>query len=98
MTEAELDRFELLWKRRIPVKQIAKELGYTPQTLNETASKNRERFPYRRNKIDDNRLSIWIERILAGRAGVAQTAKKLGISEDTVRIRLRRRRAKDAKA
>ena len=98
MTDADLERFELLWNRGIPVKQIASELGYSYQTLNDIAVNYRDRFPYRRKKVDERKLSLWVDRILAGRAGVAQTARQLGISEETVRIRLRKRRARDAKA
>ena len=88
MTDDELDRMELLWLRRVPIKDIADALGYSRATITITACNDRDRFPYRRNRVDDSRLAIWFERIRAKRATLDDAASALGIHRETVRRRL----------
>lgn len=88
MTDDELDRMELLWLRRVPIKDIADTLGYSRATIAVVARNDRKRFPYRRNRVDDGRLAIWLERIRAKRATLDDAAHALGIHRETVRRRL----------
>lgn len=88
MTDDELDRMELLWLRRVPIKDIADKLGYSRATIAVVARNDRKRFPYRRNRVDDGRLAIWLERIRAKRATLDDAASALGIHRETVRRRL----------
>lgn len=92
MTEAELDRFELLWKRRTPVKRIAKELGYSVNSILSIASRNRDRFPYRHRPVDNKKMDVFVERIIDNRMTVDDAARLLNVNSATVAIRVNRRR------
>jgi len=97
MTEDELDQAEVLWRRKVPVKEIARRLGYSEQGLQYNLRKNRDRFPPRRvNRIKDieSELGIWFDRILAGRATIHDVATKFGVSDESVKKRLRRYEAR----
>jgi transposase len=90
MTSGELDRLELLWKRKVSLKQIAKELGYSVDGVMYWITKDRERFPARRHKPDERRLSILIPSIIAKKMTCEAAARELGVSTNTVRRRVRR--------
>lgn len=97
MTEDELDQAEVLWRRKVPVKEIARQLGYSEQGLQYNLRKNRDRFPPRRvNRIKgiESKLGIWFDRILAGRVTIHDVATKFGVSDESVRKRLRRYEAR----
>lgn len=93
MTDEELDRMELLWRRRVRIRDIANELGYSACRISQVASENRYRFPNRRHKVDSKRMEVWVERILAGRATIGDATRDMGVSRETVRKRLHERKA-----
>lgn len=88
MTEDELDTMELLWKRRVRVVDIARKLGYTEQTIYANARMHRDRFPSRHRKARPDEMELWVERVRAGRCMVAEAAKALGVSYESVRKRV----------
>lgn len=88
MTEDELDKMELLWKRRVRVADIASKLGYTEQTVYANARMHRDRFPTRHKKVRYGDMMLWVERVRAGRCTIAEAAKALGVSYESVRKRV----------
>lgn len=97
MTEDELNQAEVFWKRKVPVKEIARRLGYSEQGLQYNLRKNRDRFPLRRvNRINEieSELDVWFDRILAGCMTIHDVATKFGVSDESVRKRLRRYEAR----
>lgn len=93
MTGEELDRMELLWSRHVRIRDIANELGYSACRISQVARENRDRFPNRRHKVDNDRMEVWVERILAGRATIGDAMRDMGVSRETVRKRLHERKA-----
>lgn len=88
MTEDELDTMELLWRRRVRVVDIARRLGYTEQTIYANARMHRDRFPRRHRKARHDEMELWVERVRARRCTVAEAAKALGVSYESVRKRV----------
>lgn len=84
MSPDELDKMERLWRGCMPVSRIAKALGYSEKTVNETAMANRGRFPYRKKRVPRAMAEYWAGEINAGRASVAGVAKRLGVHPTTV--------------
>lgn len=90
MTPDELDQMERLWAARMHVTDIADRLGYSPVTVQQTAARNRARFLHRHKHVPRETARLWVEKIKAGRATVAETARKLGVHPVTVAGWLRR--------
>lgn len=72
------------------VSDIADRLGYSPVTVQQTAARNRARFPHRHKHVPRETARMWVEKIKAGRATVAETARRLGVHPVTVAGWLRR--------
>lgn len=90
MTSEEKERIVSLWCEGVPVKDISDQVGYAITTILAFACRHRDRMPRRRKPVDDDALEIWLERIMAGRARPCDAARALGISVESVRIRLRK--------
>lgn len=85
MTPEELDEMELLWKRRTPIKEIAKKMQYGVSTIRATVKMNRDRFPYRRTQVPQGKKELWVARIRAGRATASDAARELDVHPYTVK-------------
>lgn len=91
MTTEELDRFESLWKQGVKKSDIANELGYCEATLGYWMRKDPVRFPPRYGRVrDENRMELWCHRIIAGRTTIGEVAQLFGVSNETVRVRVKR--------
>lgn len=91
MTEDELDRFELLWKRRVTLREISKDLGYSLGGLRYYLKADPVRFPPRHKKFDKKKLEELEPRIRAGRMSIADVARVLGVPYETARRHMRKR-------
>lgn len=89
MTPKELNEMERLWRGRIPVKEIARRLGFSRSHILYIASSNRDRFPYRRVQTPESIRETWVLRIRAGRATVEDACVATGVNPVTVRKWLR---------
>ena len=85
MTPEELDEMELLWKRRMPTKDIAERLGYSEENIKATVGRMRDRFPYRHTFVPRGKKELWVARIRAGRATVSDAAQALDVHPYTVK-------------
>lgn len=90
MTPDELDEMERLWAARMHIADIADRLGYSPVTVQQTMARNRARYPYRHKHVPRATAELWVEKMRAGRATVAETARRLGVHPVTVAGWLRR--------
>lgn len=93
MTAEDLDRMEQMWADGASIYEMARELGYSKDYLCAIACKNRKRFPLRRSKVDEERMSKWIAMIYAGRASIKEAAEAMGVNRETVSRRLYGRKA-----
>lgn len=93
MTAENLDRMERMWADGASIYEMASELGYSIDYLCAIACRNRKRFPLRRSKVDEERMSKWVARIHAGRASIKEAAKAMGVNTETVRRRMHGRKA-----
>lgn len=85
MTRDDELEFQQMWKDRVPIAEIARKLGYTKSYLLSHASNNRDKFPRRVRTITKNKKELWICRIKAKRCTQSEAAKKLGVSQQTVK-------------
>lgn len=88
MTAEDLDRMERMWADGASIHEMASELGYSRDYLCAIACRNRNRFPLRRSKVDEERMSKWVARIHAGRASIREAAEAMGVNVETVRRRM----------
>lgn len=92
MSPDELAEMERLWRGRIPVKEIARRLGFSHSHVLCVAARDRDRFPYRRVQTPDEIRELWVLRIRAGRATVNDACIATGANPVTVRKWLREMR------
>lgn len=90
MTPDELDELERLWRGKRKVREISDLMGYSVQVVQSTVSRDRARYPYRKKRIPRAVQELWVARIRAGRATVAEASRKLGAHPVTVAGWLRR--------
>lgn len=84
MTSDELDRMELLWQRRLPIKVIADRLGYSIPRIRQVVSGHRDRFPARRHDISVDEKQRQIKRILNGEVSKQDVSTELNVRLSTV--------------
>lgn len=94
MTEAELDLLEMLWKRKVKIKRIAEVMGYPATTISVEVCKDRERFPLRNQKVNEEVMAVKVMDIIEGRTDALAVSKELGLNIETVRRRVRNKRQK----
>ena len=93
MTEAELRELDELWAGALPIKQIARKLGYSPWTIGYVTRQRRGRYPLRRKGFTQSERDAWADRVISGELRVADAARMAGVAEQTVYKWARERRA-----
>lgn len=93
MTEAELRQLDALWAGALPIKQIARVMGYSPWTIGYTTRQRRGRYPLRRKSFTQDERDAWADRVLSGELRSCEAARMLGVSEQTIYNWKRRRAA-----
>lgn len=75
--------FERMWSDGVPVREIARILGYSENYLTAYASRNRERFPSRRRRVTEEQIARM--RVLR-EIGMSmyRIAKEMGVSRSSV--------------
>jgi len=95
MNGTERKLIQALWAAGMPVKKIAKKMGYAESTILGFASRNRDLCPHRHKDVmGHDRTGLMIERVLAGRMTTRQAAKELGIPMSTMSEHVRNARKK----
>ena len=94
MTDAELDMLEMLWKRKVKIKDIAKAMGYPAPVISVEVCKDRERFPLRNKKVNEEVMAVKVMDIIEGRTDALAVSKELGLNIETVRRRVRNKKEK----
>lgn len=92
MTGEERDTLARLWAAGLPVKQIARRMGYCPGTIDLYARIDRDRCPYRHRQIDRGLREALTDRVMAGDLTAGEAAEIAGCSIKTVRTWTHRRR------
>lgn len=92
MTPEEIDLMAELWAEGDSVKRIAEKMGYAPSTIRSFACDHRDRFPFRRSPVDNEKMDLWLERIASGRARPSDVVNAMGVSRATVWLRMKARR------
>lgn len=74
-----------LWEQGVKIADIGAELGYSPHYVANVAQRYRDLFPYRKSTMRAKRhRDMWVARVVAGRASVAQAAAALGVHPYTI--------------
>ena len=94
MTEAELRELDALWAGAMPIKQIARVMGYSPWTIGYTTRQRRGRYPLRRKSFTQSERDAWADRVLSGELTQREAARAAGVTEQTVYKWARGRRAR----
>ena len=89
MTSDELNEMERLWRGRTPATDIARILGYSYVHVLMVASKDRDRFPYRKVQTPDAIRRSWAVRVREGHATVEEACIATGAHPETVKKWLR---------
>jgi IS30 family transposase len=89
MTPDELSEMERMWREGVPIRQIARALHYHHNTVDATARRDRERFPFRHRFLTDEEWAPWIERVRSGELTPKDVREALGVGRDSVRKRMR---------
>lgn len=92
MTEQELAVLERLWRGSMPIKQIARRMGYSADTIRVNTARHRERFPKRRKSFTQQERDQWADRVLCG-TDAAEVAHRAGVAVSTINRWARERRA-----
>ena len=92
MTEQELALLERLWRGSMPIKQIARRMGYSADTIRVNTARHRERFPKRRKSFTQDERDQWADRVLGG-MDAADVARRAGVAVSTINHWARERRA-----
>ena len=62
---------ERLWRGSMPIKQIARRMGYSVDTIRVNTGRHRERFPKRRKSFTQGERDQWADRVLSGELDAA---------------------------
>jgi transposase len=92
MTEQELAVLERLWRGSMPIKQIARRMGYSADTIRVNTARHRERFPKRRKSFTQQERDQWADRALGG-MDAADVARSAEVAVSTINRWARERRA-----
>lgn len=92
MTEQELAVLERLWRGSMPIKQIARRMGYSADTIRVNTARHRERFPKRRKSFTQQERDQWADRVLGG-MDAADAARRAEVAVSTIHRWARERRA-----
>ena len=84
MTEAELRQLDELWAGAMPIKQIARVMGYSPFTINYVTKTRRGRYPLRRKSFAQSERDAWADRVLSGELRQCDAARMAGVTEMTI--------------
>ncbi len=93
MTEQELRELDALWAGALPIKQIARKMGYSVDTIRVNTGRNRERFPKRRKDFTEDERDQWADRVLSGGMAASDVALRAGVATSTIYRWVRERRA-----
>jgi DNA-binding CsgD family transcriptional regulator len=93
MTTGELRRMAELWAGAMSVKQIAREMGYSPNTVRWWAHRRRDLFPARSRKFTQQERDEWADRFIGGELTADECARRAGCTAWTVYKWARERRA-----
>lgn len=94
MTEAELRELDALWAGSMPIKQIARLMGYSTWTIGYVTRQRRGRYPLRRRSFTQDERDAWADRVLSGELRTVDAARMAGASEQTIYKWARERRAR----
>ena len=92
MTEQELALLERLWRGSMPIKQIARHMGYSVDTIRVNTGRHRERFPKRRKSFTQGERDQWADHALGG-MDAADAARRAEVAVSTIHRWARERRA-----
>ena len=84
MTEAELRQLDELWAGAMPIKQIARVMGYSPWTIGYTTRQRRGRYPLRRKSFTQDERDAWADRVISGELRQCDAARMAGVTEQTI--------------
>ena len=93
MTEEELRELDVLWAGALPIKQIARKMGYSVDTIRVNTMKRRERFPKRRGDFTQGERDALADLYLLGEMAAAEVARSAGVATSTIHRWARARRA-----
>ena len=94
MTEAELRQLDELWAGALPIKQIARVMGYSPWTIGYTTRQRRGRYPLRRKSFTQEERDQWADRVISGELRAVDAARMAHVSEQTIYKWARERKAR----
>lgn len=94
MTEAELRQLDALWAGALPIKQIARKMGYSIWTIGYVTRQRRGRYPLRRRSFTQDERDAWADRVISGELRTVDAARMAGVTEQTVYKWARERRAR----
>ena len=83
---------EQLWRGSMPIKQIARHMGYSADTIRVNTARHRERFPKRRKSFTQDERDQWADRALGG-MDAADAARRAEVAVSTINRWARERRA-----
>lgn len=90
LTPVQMSEVERLWRGRKPIGEIARLMGVPEYVVQNAVRRDRKRFPPRHKHVPRATAELWVEKIRAGRATVAEAARTLGVHPVTVAGWLRR--------
>lgn len=94
MTEAELRELDALWAGALPIKQIARVMGYSVWTIGYVTRQRRGRYPLRRKSFTQGERDAWADRVLSGELRSCEAARMAGVTEQTIRNWVREKGAR----
>ena len=93
MTEQELRELDALWAGAMPIKQIARHMDYSVDTIRVNTGRHRERLPKRRKSFTQGERDQWADRVLSGELDAADAARSAEVAVSTIHRWARERRA-----
>ena len=93
MTEQELRELDALWAGAMPIKQIARRMGYSVDTIRVNTGRHRERFPKRRKSFTQGERYALADLYLSGELAAADVARRAEVAVSTIHRWARERRA-----
>ena len=90
MTQSEKRHLEALWRDGVTIKNIARIIGYSEETVLAYACINRDKCPYRKKQVSKEVRDEWVDRIRSGQATIRQAVETLGVHKQTVKGWLKR--------
>ena len=84
MTEDELRQLDALWSGSMPIKQIARVMGYSPWTIGYVTRQRRGRYPLRRKSFTQLERDAWADRVLSGELRQCDAARMAGVTKQTI--------------